>query len=266
MQLELSDRDEAILEALRQHRLLTAGQIERLCFDGRHASPMATRRRTQAVLRRLHQRQLIARLERRQGGVRAGSAGFTYWLTTRGHRAIGVGGKRARWQPSERLVDHLLATSELSVQLHQAARRGQIGDLQVTHEPDSWRRFVGAHGSVVVLKPDLLVELTTDGWELRWFVEIDRATEHLPTIIGKCAAYERYWRSGHETTIHPVFPRVLWSVPDPPRANAIKAAIDRTSDLTGDLFRVATTPQTLQLLQGGGPQLATTNPSKGGEL
>jgi hypothetical protein len=259
--LDLSERDRAVLVAVDAHALLTSSQIERLLFTDRHSSVVATRRRCQAVLRRLVDVELIDRLHRRQGGHRAGSTGFTYRLTSKGRRAIGQPGRGARDEPSERQTLHVLACAELSVQLAEAERRDVLASLTITHEPNTWRRFVGPHGGTEILKPDLLIELvTTDGWELRWFVEVDRATEHLPTVIRKCTQYQRYWQSGAEP--HPIFPRVLWSVPDERRAAAIDAAIERTGGLTDDLFRVATTEQTVQVLRGN--NINETN--EGGEL
>lgn len=262
MSLDLSERDRAVLVAVGDHTLLTSGQIERLLFADRHASEVATRRRCQAVLLRLVDLELLDRLHRRQGGHRAGSAGFTYRLTTRGRRALGHESRGGREQPSERQVLHLLACAEVCVQLAEAERRGLLSSLTVTNEPNTWRRFVGLHAAREVLKPDLLVELTTpDGWELRWFVEVDRATEHLPTVIRKCAQYQRYWQAGIEP--HPVFPRVLWSVPDERRAAAIEKAIARTPSLTDDLFQVATTDRTLSVLLGH--PINEINNTKGGE-
>lgn len=248
--IDLSARDRAVLEAVDEHRLLTSGQIERLLFSGQHASAVATRRRCQAVLGRLVDDQLLGRLDRRQGGHRAGSSGFIYRLTTRGHRALGHLGRRTRWQPSDRQVLHVLAAAEISVGLHEAQRSGDLRHLHVVHEPATWRRFTGLHGAAEVLKPDLLVELvTTDAWQLRWFVEVDRATEHLPTVVGKCRQYQRYWHSGDKTPAdRDLFPRVLWSVPDERRAVAIAGAIRRSRDLHADLFAVTTAENTVAVL------------------
>ena len=132
---------------------------------------------------------LMAADNRRQGGHRAGSSGFTYRLSSQGRRVLGQAGRGARWEPSERWTLHTLACSELSVRLREAERTSEVKAVSVTHEPDNWRRFVGRHGALEHLKPDLLVEVTTvDAWELRWFVEVDRGTEHLPTILRKMPA------------------------------------------------------------------------------
>jgi CubicO group peptidase (beta-lactamase class C family) len=112
--------------------------------------------------------------------------------------------------------------------------------------------------------PDLTVDLTTsDGWRRRWFIEIDRGTEHLPTVLTKCQAYERYWQSGAELTRSEIFPRVAWSVPDPPRAERLRTGIERARSISTDLHRIATTDHTISLLLSGEVPI---NQPKGGHL
>lgn len=249
--LVLSERDQTVLAAVGEHRLLSSGQIERLLFEGHHVSALATRRRCQAVLRRLVDAELLDRLQRRVGGqARGGSTSFVYFLTTRGRRAVGLAGRGGRFEPSERFAAHTLACAEVSVGLQQALRRGELRSLVVTHEPDTWRRFMGRHGQPEVLRPDLLVELTTpEGWQLRWWVECDLASEAPSTVRRMCQRYQRYWRSGTEA--HPVFPRVLWSVPDAKRAEAIERVITSTAELAPELFQVATAAETAEALLSG---------------
>jgi hypothetical protein len=260
MQLELSERDLAVLGAVGRYRLITSGQIERLLFAGHHASPVATRRRCQSVLHRLVDGEYLDRLERRQGGHRAGSTGFTYRLTSRGRRAIGEAGRGGRREPTDRFTGHTIACAEVAVRLYEARRAGIARSLTVTSEPDTWKGFIGRHGQREILKPDLLVEIVTETrMELRWFVEVDRATEHLPTILRKCQQYQAYWRAGAEP--HPVFPRVLWSVPDHRRAARISRLLDGATGFEPGLFVVATDDDTTAVLTG----TAHINQSKGGE-
>ncbi len=255
---QLSDRDLAVLRGLGDLGFMSAGQIQRCWFDAPDVSPIGARRRTQRVLHRLTERRLLSRIDRRHGGSRGGSAAFTYRLDARGRRAAGLTGRGGYREPSERFVDHSLAISELHVQLVEAERRGHITDVSLGHEPGIWRRFPTASG-IETLKPDLLVELTTaDGWELRWFVEIDRGTEHLPTVLAKAHLYERYWRSGHEATRNEVFPRVAWSVPDDRRVARVSEALQCSRSLTADLHRVVTTAETAELL-------TTNQEPKGGQ-
>lgn len=258
----LSERDRAILRGLAETGYMSGRQIERRWFAGAEVSVIGARRRAQRVLRRLNEQRLVHRLARRQGGSRGGSGAFIYRLDHLGRRAVGLTGRGPWREPAERFVHHCLAVAEIQIGLIEEEKAGELSELIVSHEPDCWRRFLG-HSGIEMLKPDLLVELSTPDWQLRWFVEADRATEHLPTVIRKCQLYERYWRSGNEAERYgqEVFPRVLWSVPDRRRAEAVQRAIRRTSNLTDDVFRVAIAEQTPAVLSGR----AMNQETKGGE-
>jgi hypothetical protein len=254
--ISLSDRDHQILDGLHRFGFLTAHHIERSWFHTPGATPLGTTRRTQRVLRRLTEHRLIERLARRQGGVRGGSGSFTYRLAPRGHRALGLQSRGGYRPPSERFVDHCLAVAEIATGISEAEREGRIEALSVVTEPGTWRRFQ-TPGGIATLKPDLAVDCTVDGWELRWFIEADRGTEHLPTIIAKSKVYERYWRSGSED--HPVFPRVLWSTSSERRAGQIADALRRTRSLTPDLFVTVTAAETVGVIT------ATNDTQEGGQ-
>src|SRR5437870_4997317 len=86
-QENLSDRDLAVIRSVRQHRFLTARQIEEFHFTT-HATDQAGARVCRRVLARLTRERLLARLERRVGGVRAGSASFVYALGPIGSRLL----------------------------------------------------------------------------------------------------------------------------------------------------------------------------------
>jgi hypothetical protein len=232
------DRDLDLLRFVFEVGVADARQLERLAFPPGHGSALSAARRARRTLARLTDHRLLTRLERRVGGVRAGSSGYLYQVATAGRQVLGVPG-RVRFEPADRFIDHALAAAELHVQLVEAQRVGTISDVAIGHEREAMRRFATPSG-IERLRPDLLVEVTTaDGWELRWFIEIDRGTEHLSTILRKCQTYERYWRSGREADRHDVFPRILWSVPDDKRARAIEAAIAQSRKVTSDLHRIA---------------------------
>jgi hypothetical protein len=237
----LGDRDLLILERVGSLRLLCAHQIQALLFsDDRHATPATAARTCRRTLERLTRRGLLARLDRRVGGARSGSASFVYALTSLGQRVIRDGGPRRRLaEPSERFVDHTLTVADVFVQISVHARQIGWELLSWQSEPDCWRS-VYTLGGRIILRPDFYVVLDVDGYELRWFVEIDRATEHLPAITRKCRLYHSYYKGGHEQRLHKVFPRVLWVVPDENRLERIRVLIDADRRLTADLFRVVT--------------------------
>lgn len=252
----LSPRDRSVLTTTSTLRLANTLQLQRLHFasPGDHATPLTAARCCRRVLERLVADQLLARLERRIGGVRAGSASFVYALGALGQRVQGGGSpgpRRRAWEPSGLFVAHTLAESELYVRLHEAARSGELVVLEVQTEPSCWRTTTGLGGQAVLLKPDLFVGLSRGDYDFRWFVEVDLGTEHAPAILRKCLAYEAYYRSGVEQHEHGVFPRLLWVVPDQGRAERLRQVIGSTGRLTPELFVVTTTDAAVRVLVGG---------------
>jgi hypothetical protein len=245
----LSDRDRKILEHVGLLRLLRAPQIQTLLFpDERHASPATAARCCRRALERLTRERLLVRLERRVGGVRAGSASFIYALGSLGQRVLDHEGARRRLsEPSERFVDHTLAIAAFFVELTVRARAGAWDLLEWQSEPRCWRE-VTTLGGRITLRPDLFVVLGAGGYELRWFVEIDRGSEHLPAVTRKCRLYHSYYKGGDEQRRHGVFPRVLWVVPDERRAQRLHALIAADRRLTSNLFRVATDGHALETI------------------
>jgi hypothetical protein len=246
LQDRLSERDRQILEHVGSLRLLSARQIQELLFpDDQHASAATAARCCRRVLERLTRERLLVRLERQVGGVRSGSASFIYALGSLGQRVLDRGGPRRRLaEPSLRFVDHTLAIAGFFVQLCVHARRGGWELLEWQSEPGSWREVMTLGGRVV-LRPDFFVVLGVGEYELRWFIEIDRGSEHLPAITRKCRLYHSYYKSGGEQRRNRVFPRVLWITPDQRRAERLRVVIDTDRRLTSDLFRVATGEQAL---------------------
>jgi hypothetical protein len=206
------------------------------------------------VLRRLHGAGLLRQLDRRVGGIRAGSASFIWSLTEQGHRLRQVGAldqPRLRYrEPSQRLLDHALAIADTRVRLVIAAREGRIELSDVQTEPACWRSYLGPSGERLVLQPDLAaitaprIEGQLTDFEDCWFLEVDLCTEHLPTVLRKCAQYESYRRTGSEQQRLGIFPAVVWVMSHPERADALRTAIARTTSLDEQLYRI-TTPDRL---------------------
>jgi len=248
----LSERDLAIIRQVAELRLMSARQIQAVHFpDGEHYNEQAATRARQRVLERLTRERLLIRLDRRIGGVRAGSAGFVLALGPIGQRVLATSGPRRRsYEPTLRFVDHTLAIAQLVVDVVLASRQGLLDALDVQAEPCCWREFSGLGGRRL-LRPDAFVSLGSDGYELRWFIEVDRATESLPVIVRKCHLYADYYQSGKEQAARGgVFPRVCWIVPDELRAERLRRAIARDRNLPERLFIVATEPNTLGILLG----------------
>ncbi|RBY76893.1 hypothetical protein DQ239_11890 [Blastococcus sp. TF02-09] len=252
LQSDLSDRERGVLLGLADCRLLTTGQLQRLHFAD-HATEGAASRICRRVLARLQRLGVIEHLDRRIGGVRAGSASYVWRVGPVGERLLRQddGAPRGRHkQPGLRFVDHVLAVAECSVQLVEADRRGDLELLTTEHEPTCWRGFLGAYGSAETLKPDLYAVTATAEYEDSWFIEVDRSTESLPTLLKKCAQYERYQRTGREQEQRGVFPAVLWVVPDDRRAEVLVAAIRHRYGTDHELFRVTTAASFVSVIVG----------------
>lgn len=206
------------------------------------------------MLRRLHDQGLLEHLERRIGGIRAGSAGYIWTLGAVGARVLaetdnGASARRQR-EPSLRLLNHCLAIADVHVEMVGASRRRRFHLESVQLEPASWRRFLGLGGEIRLVRPDLAVVTTTGDYEDHWFLEVDLGTEHPPTVVRKCRLYLDYHASGDEQDRLGLFPRVVWVVPDQRRADRLMAAV-RQARLDQTIFRISTVDGLCELLAGG---------------
>jgi hypothetical protein len=253
LQEDLSGRDLAIIGQVADLRLMSGRQIAAVHFaESEHQTAAAATRACNRVLARLVRDRLLARLDRRVGGVRNGSSGFVYALGTVGHRCLALDGPRPRFrEPGPTFALHTLAVAQLVVDCTLAARDKRFDVLSCQAEPRCWRQFTSMNGGVVV-RPDLFLALGVGEYEHRFFVEVDRGTEHLPALINKSRLYESYYASGREQADHGVSPRTCWVVPDEPRALRLRQAIDRDRHLTNQLFVVTINSRALAVLAGGG--------------
>lgn len=246
---DLSERDVAVLHLVREHRFLTARQIEKLLFYD-HASSISAARVCRRVLSRLNNYGMLSRLDRRVGGVRAGSASYVYALGSAGGRML-AGNRHRISEPSRIFIDHTLAIADARLALEVAARDRLFDLVEVEIEPASWRRFSGPGGVSAAVKPDLYVVTGRGDFEDCWFVEIDRGTESPAAISRKCHAYDLYWRAGLEQAAHGAYPRVLWVAPSERRTHRIEGVIKQARNLNHELFRVTTSQNLVKTVVGG---------------
>jgi hypothetical protein len=248
----LSQRDLEVADSLDRYRYLGARQIEALHFYG-HATPLTGARTCRRVLERLTQVGVVRRLDRRIGGMWAGSVSYVYALAPLGYRLLhdDEQSRPRRREPSEEFLDHTLAIAQLAVELHCLARsRGDIDLLEVEPEPHCWRRFTAGLEGTETLKPDLLVALKAGDYDYHWFVEVDLATHSAEAVLRKCQLYQRYWSTGAEQDRSGLFPRVLFVAPSLRRAGMLERTIATARHLNRDLFAVTTTADALDFLTG----------------
>jgi hypothetical protein len=250
LERSLSDRDREVLTTLARVRVATARQLYQLQFEG------VTRRQARAALASLAGRRLITRLPRVVGGVRAGSTGYVYTLDLAGIRLMHPDHARPQrpWSVGHAFLDHSLAITDLYVRLVEEHRTGRLTLADFVTEPGCWRRFHGAGGARVVLKPDAAVRLLVGRFEDRWFIEVDRGTESRTALARKCDLYRQYWQTGGEQArANGIFPKVLWLVPDERRQAALVDVIGRQPAYAWPLFAVALEGEAVErLLRGAG--------------
>lgn len=111
-----------------------------------------------------------------------------------------------------------------------------------------------------MLKPDAYAGVELDGYEDRWFLEIDRGTEDLGRIQGKARTYVEYWQIGRET----VFPRVLWVNTRPARQAAIARALAALPAESWQIFQVCLDDQFAATVAAGAGDLTPESDSKEG--
>jgi hypothetical protein len=208
--VELTARDHRIVEMVATLHLVSGRQILRAHWPEASEADARAARRT---LVRLTRERVLARLDRRVGGLGRGSEAWTYALDTGGQRLLSTGHARRPRLPSPAMWAHVLAGSEVYVRLVESLRSsGRHLDLW-QGEPACWRRFTGPRGEPVILKPDAFVRVTGRGFTDVAFVEIDTGSQSRAVIRAKLAAYRAYAATGVEQARHGVFPQVVFIAP-----------------------------------------------------
>jgi Replication-relaxation len=251
----LTPRDRDILKKVSDLRFASGDQLARMCFI--EDDPLSQARAARRALLRLVNLDGLARLPRRVGGVRAGSAGFVYYLGSVGYRLA----VRYGWQPERRrrrsdlpgtaFLNHSLAVAELHTLLVEADRSRRFELLELSAEPSCWRSYGGIGTQrPLTLKPDSYVRLGVGEFEDSYFVELDRGTEGTKTIERKLAEYVAYEGAGVEQDRRGVFPRVLWLTPDAGRAESIAGSVRGLARPKRELFAVALVADAIDVVAG----------------
>jgi hypothetical protein len=245
----LSERDWALLEAVNHLHLVTGLQVERLLFARlTNRSRIVTRSRS---LSRLVAWRVLVRLPRRIGGARRGSTVAVYALGSAGQRLLA---QRANSEqnppairkvgvPSDRFVAHIVAVSELYVCLVEANRIGSLVLRQFTTEPAAW----WPNGRGGWLKPDAFFVVSNGRVDHLWWVEVDRATESVATVNRKLRTYLEFVNRGGVGPREAI-PRVLVTVPDEWRRQAVHKQIARLPPPAADFFHVVLQEQAVALV------------------
>lgn len=251
----LSGRDRQLVREVVRLGFMTAGQLERVGFHA-IAEPVTRARRARRQLARLVELDLLWRLHRRVGGVRAGSTGYVYGPTPearrldsylRGERLTRA---RAAHEPGVSFLAHSVACSELFIRLTEADRAGGLELIEHQAELACWRSFPAALGGLRHLRPDAFVRLGVGEWEQLAFVEVDRGSEGSTALTRKLEVYIAYWRSGSEQHQHGLFPKVVWLTPTERRTAQLRRLITTLPTDAQAIFGVTEFDQAIDELRG----------------
>lgn len=251
----LSERDRQLVQEVVRLGFMTAGQLERLAFYA-ITSPVTRARRTRRQLARLVELDLLWRLDRRVGGVRAGSTGYVYGPTPEARRldawlrAEPLTRARAAHEPGVSFVEHRVACGELFVQLTEGDRTGHLELIEHQAEPACWRSFLAPMGRLRHLRPDVFVRVGLGEWEQLAFIEVDRGSEGTAALARKLDVYVAYWRAGAEQHQRGVFPKVVWLTTTSRRVQQLQTQIALLPNDAQASFAVAVFDRALDELRG----------------
>jgi hypothetical protein len=250
----LSGRDRAIMATVGRLRLVSGAQLERVHFAELSEDSRARDRRR--VLSRLCDWRVLTSLQRRIGGVRAGSAVLVFALDSAGQmlaprsydqadRATKV---RRSHTPRVVWLKHTLAISELYVTLVEYARARDFDFQAFVTEPACW----WPNGLGGWLRDDAYFRLAASSYSDAWWLEqdmyrLDQHSEDLTSIRRKLLTYLDFVERG-QLGPHGIVPRVLINVTDAKRQAAILGVIERLPHPASKLFHVTTHDQAVSYL------------------
>lgn len=239
----LTTRDRQIVEDVNRLRLLTGSQIERLFFADLQPGRSRIASRSRALHRLVTWRVLVP-LPRRIGGAGRGSTTLAFALDSAGvrltneHLLATARPVRVRrpGPPGERSVRHILAVSECYVALTELSRTEGFTLDEFRAEPASW----WPNGLGGYIKPDAYAVLALREVRDHWWLELDLATESLPTVKKQLLAYLDFAQRGQ---LGPgrIMPRIIVGTITPERHKAISDMAGRLPPPTPDLIHIVQT-------------------------
>jgi hypothetical protein len=241
----LADRDWRIIEGVNTLRLLTGQQIERLYFADLKLGRSRTASRSR-VLHRLVAWRVLVPLPRRIGGPGRGSTTLVFALDSAGQRLVRERliatdrppRVRRPGPPGERTVRHILAVSECCATLTELARAEGFTLERFQAEPASW----WPNGLGGYIKPDAYAVLAAADIRDHWWIELDLATESLPTVRNQLLVYLDFARRG-QLGPGQIVPRVAVVTITRVRRRSMATMVERLPPPADQLFRIVQTDE-----------------------
>jgi len=254
----LSAKEKAILVSLKQCRYLLTGQVGRLHFTD-NASEAAALRATHRTMQKLKDFGVVESVERRIGGVRAGSRSYVWTLTESGVYLLHLNDdsnapRKRTFEPSLNFLKHTIEVAETYIQLTEICKRNKLELVKTEMEPECWRGYTGMDGKPATMKPDMFAITDSGKYEDYYFLEVDMNTESPNKVLDKCRRYVYYQHSGIEQKNLGIFPLVVWLVFSENRKNKLQQYIADCRDMSEQSKHIFTVimPQELEPLICGG--------------
>ncbi|MBP1045638.1 replication-relaxation family protein [Enterococcus sp. BWM-S5] len=252
----LDSREIEILQTINNVKFITANQLQRIFFT-KNENQATNLRACNRQVNKLKKYGLIASLEQRIGGKRAGSGSTIWTISSAGFQLLRLdeiksmkGTRKKLYEPNILFLEHTLAISEAFARLKELDQQKKIELLEVQHEPRCWRTF-SLKNTPTFLKPDLFARFAqTDEYEEFYFLELDQATEAPSRVVKKCKFYISYYNSGIEQRSNGVFPYVVWITVNEKRREQLTRYIHEYLPKAEMLFRVITIDEFETLLTG----------------
>ncbi|MCA1565843.1 MAG: replication-relaxation family protein [Acidobacteria bacterium] len=222
--MNLPTRDRSIVRAVARFGQLSTGHVRAVFFSGLSNTPC------DRALYRLTKRKVLARIERPlAGGNRGGSGQYIYQLGPLGWKLCRGD---SRYAPYRAVNYHMLAIADVFVALKHLEHEGRYQVTGYETEPDTWLTVGG-----VELRPDLYVELADAAARrvIQWWLEVDMGTERPKQLKEKMSRYYHAYQYADEQTM-PIFPLVVFLVPDKERLQDIRWIISREPEDSRHLF------------------------------
>lgn len=231
---ELTGTDRALIALLAKLHLATGNQLTRAVWPA--ASP-ATARSARRSLKRLVEWRVLARLDRRVGGLGRGSSSYTYALDVAGQRLLRLeGSPRRPHLPGPPMWRHALMVTEVYVRVLESLAGTDRRLVEWEGEPTSWRDFSGPYGDLVRLKPDGFLRIDGPKFADYYWLEADTGTQSRSVLRAKLHAYRRHASSGLEQLGHDgVYPQIVFVTRTPARQSVI---VDIFGELPTEAWRL----------------------------
>lgn len=202
--IEVQERDLAILRDLFESRIMTAGHIATLHFEGKR----------EAAKKRLQKLKAAGLIGERKRNVNEASVLFLTrkafsLLREQGvlseYPTLSIPTLERRAQVGALTIRHELEVMDVKAAFHSA--HSKLDDLTLA-EFSTWpllnqfeAQKPGFNGKAILVKPDGFIrihEKEKDGGvsEHAFFLEVDRSSETLDTLVNRASCYVEYYKSG----------------------------------------------------------------------